>query len=253
MDTIFINTENAKTNESNRFRLYFTNKLDLRSNKTISLANLSIYYTWEIIKSAYNNNKFEISGPKWTETFDLPDGSYEISDIQDYFLKMMQKHKSTIKNNEESSILVYPNEVKNRIVFKIKTGYKLELLSKETQTLLGDGPLIDKNKDSNNVPQLDQVESILLHCNLVRNQYLQNSKLLYEFIPDKKFGQLISVKPPVFIQFKTSDTLFYYIEIWFTDQSNKSLRIDDKVSVTLIIQNNRLGFMIYDLILIYDL
>ena len=58
MDTIFINTENAKTNESNRFRLYFTNKLDLRSNKTISLANLFIYYTWENIKSEYNNNKF---------------------------------------------------------------------------------------------------------------------------------------------------------------------------------------------------
>ena len=68
-----------------------------------------------------------------TETFDLPDGSYEISDIQDYFLKMIQKHESTIKNNGESPILIYPNEVKNRIIFKIKTGYKLELLTKETQ------------------------------------------------------------------------------------------------------------------------
>ena len=77
MDTIFINTENAKTNQSNRFKLYFSNKLDLRSNKTISLANLSIYYTWENIKPEYNNNKFEISGPTWSETFDLPDGSYE--------------------------------------------------------------------------------------------------------------------------------------------------------------------------------
>ena len=83
MDTIFINTENAKTNESNRFRLYFTNKLDLKRNKTISLANLSIYYTWENIKSKYSNNKFKISGPTWSETFDLPDGSYEIADIQD--------------------------------------------------------------------------------------------------------------------------------------------------------------------------
>ena len=106
---------------------------------------------------------------------------------------MIQKHESTIKNNEKSPILIYPNEVKNRIVFKIKTGYKLELLTKETQKLLRDGPIIDKNKNSNNVPQLDQVEYILLHCNLVRNQYLQNSKLLYEFVPDKKFGQLISV------------------------------------------------------------
>ena len=105
---------------------------------------------------------------------------------------------------------------------------------------LGDGPLIDKDKNSENVSQLDQVEYVLLHCNLVSNQYLQNSKLLYEFAPDKRFGQLISVKPPVFIQCKTSDTIFYYIDIWFTDQNNKSLQFEDKVSVTLIIQNNRL-------------
>ena len=85
MDTIFINTENAKTNESNRFRLYFSKELDLRSNKTISLANLSIYYTWENIKSAFNNIKFKISGPTRTETFDLPDGSYEMSDIQNFY------------------------------------------------------------------------------------------------------------------------------------------------------------------------
>ena len=74
---------------------------------------------------------------------------------------MIQKHESTIKTNEESPILIYSNEVKNRIVFKIKTGYKLELLSKETQKVLGDGPIIDKNKNSNNVPQLDQVEYVL--------------------------------------------------------------------------------------------
>ena len=144
---------------------------------------------WKNIKSKYNNSKFKISGPTWSETFDLPDGSYEISDIQDYFLKMIPKHESTIKNNEESPVLIYPNKLKNRIVFKVKTGYKLELLSKKTQKLLGDGLVIDKNKNSNNVPQLDQVEYVLLHCNLVRNQYLQNSKLLYEFVPDKKFGQ----------------------------------------------------------------
>ena len=81
MDTIFINTENSKTNESNRFRLYFTNKLDLRRNKTISLAHFSIYYMWENIKPSYNNNEFKISGPTWSDTFDLPDGSYELSNI----------------------------------------------------------------------------------------------------------------------------------------------------------------------------
>ena len=97
MDTIFINTENGKTNESNKFRLYYTEKLDLRSRKTIALANLSIYYTWENIKPKYNNNKFKISGPTWSETFDLPDGSYEIQDIQDYIFKMINKHEKVEK------------------------------------------------------------------------------------------------------------------------------------------------------------
>ena len=187
MDTIFINTENGKTNEPHRFRLYFTDKLDLRRNKTIALANLSIYYTWKNIKSKYNNNKFKISGTIWSETFDLPDGSYEIQDIQDYILKMKNKHEK-VEKGEDSPILIYPDIVKNRINFKIKTGYKLELLTKETQKLLGDGPIIDEDKNSKNVPQLDQVEYVLLHCNIVQNDYLQNSKLLYEFVPEKTFG-----------------------------------------------------------------
>ena len=90
MDTIFITTENAKTSEPHRFRLYFTDKLDLKRNKAIALVNLPIYYTWGNTKSIYNNNKFKISGPTWLETFDLVDRSYEIRDIQDYFLKMIQ-------------------------------------------------------------------------------------------------------------------------------------------------------------------
>ena len=240
MDTIFINTKNSETTEPHRFRLYFTGILDLRRNKTIALANLSIYYTWENIKSKYNNNKFKISGPTWSETFDLPDVPYTIPDIQDYFIKMIQKHEPTIETNENSPILIYPNGVKNRISFKIKTGYKLELLTDETQKLLGDGPIIDKDKVSKNVPQLDQVDYVLLLCSIVQNDYLQNSKLLYGFVPDQSFGKLISAKPPVFIQCKTTDSIFDYIEIWFTDQDNIFLQIEDKVSVTLIIQNNRL-------------
>ena len=153
---------------------------------------------------------------------------------------MIQKYKPTIETNENSPILIYPNGVKNRISFKIKTGYKLELLSDKTPKLLGDGRIIDKDKVSKNVPQLDQVEYVLLHCNVIQNDHLQNSKLLYEFVPDKTFGQLISVKPPVFIQCKTSDSIFDYIEIWFIDQNNNSFQIEDKVSATLIIQNNRL-------------
>ena len=82
------------------------------------------YYTWKNIKSAYNN-KFKISAPTWNDEFDLPDGSYSISEIQDYFEFIIKKHETLTEN---PPIKINPNEIKNRIVFKIKAGYKLELL-----------------------------------------------------------------------------------------------------------------------------
>ena len=129
-----MNTKNSKTNALDRFGLDLTDKLNLKSpNKNMVLANLSIYYTWKDIKSKYNNNKFKISAPTWNDTFDLPDGSYSISDIQDYFEFIIKKHETLTEN---PPIQIYPNKIKNRIVFKIKTGYKLELLTPETMRLL---------------------------------------------------------------------------------------------------------------------
>ena len=95
---------------------------------------VSIYYTWKKVKLACNNNKFKISAPTWNDTFDLPDGSYSIADIQDYFAFIIKKLETVTEN---SPVQIYPNKIKNRIVFKIKTGYKLELLSPETMKLLG--------------------------------------------------------------------------------------------------------------------
>ena len=129
MGTIFINTSNSKTNKSNRFVYQFTEKLNLKNpNKNISLANLSIYYTWRNIKSEYNNNKFKISAPTWNDEFNLPDGSYFVSDIQGYFEYIIEKHE-TIANNP--SVHIYVNKIESRIVFIIKTGYKLELLTEK--------------------------------------------------------------------------------------------------------------------------
>ena len=100
----------------------------------MALAYLSIYYTRKNIKSECNNNKFKISAPTWTDTFDLPDGSYSIADIQDYFEFIIKKHETLTEN---PPIQIYPNKIKNRTVFKINTGYKLELLTPETMKLLG--------------------------------------------------------------------------------------------------------------------
>ena len=93
METIFINSENSKTNESHKFRLNLTDKLNLTDPKKImALANQNIYYTWKNIKSEYSNNEFKIFALTWNDTFDLPDGSYSISDIQDYFELIIKKN-----------------------------------------------------------------------------------------------------------------------------------------------------------------
>ena len=96
MDTIFMNSENSRTSEYHVLLLSLTNKIDLRSEKTVALSNLSIYYTCKNVKSSYNNNKFKISAPTWIEQFKLPDGSYSIADIQDYFQYILKKHSEII-------------------------------------------------------------------------------------------------------------------------------------------------------------
>ena len=135
MKTIFMNSKNSKTSEPHRFKLDLTDKLNLKSpNQNMALVNLSIYYTLENIKSEYNKYKFKISAPTWNDTFALSDGSYSIADIQSYFEFIIKKHKTLTQN---PLIQIYPNKIKNRIVFKIETGYKLELLNPETMNLLG--------------------------------------------------------------------------------------------------------------------
>ena len=185
-----MNTENSKTNETHRLKLDLADKLNLKNpNKNMALANLSIYHTWKNIKSEYKNNKFKISAPTWNDTFDLPDGSYSIADIQDYFEFIIKKHETLTEN---PSIQIYPNKIKNRIIFKIKTGYKLELLTPETMKLLGSAKKeIDKDKNGENIPKLECVKVVLIHCNLVKNDYQHALKVLFTFVPDKKFGQII--------------------------------------------------------------
>ena len=119
-----MNNENSRTNEPHTFKLDLTDKLNPKnSNKNMALANLSIYYTWKSIESKCNNNKIKISAPTLNDTFDLPNSSYSISDIQDYFEFIIKKHGTLTEN---PPIQIYPNKIKNRIVFKIETGYKIE-------------------------------------------------------------------------------------------------------------------------------
>ena len=183
METIFMNTENCKANKSNKFVYQFTDKINLKNpnNKNIGLVNLSIYYTWKNIKSAHNSNKFKIFDPTWNDEFDLPDGSYSISDIHDYFEFIIKKHE-TLRDNPP--IQIYCNKIKNRIVFIIKTGYKLELLSPEIMKLLGSTKKdVDKDKDREDVPKLEPDKVVLMHGNLFSYSYQQASKVYLLLYP----------------------------------------------------------------------
>ena len=166
-----MNSENSKASMPHILKLKLTSKLDLRiGEKVIALSNLSIYYTWKNIKSSYNNNKFKISAPTWNEEFTLPDGSYSISDIQDYFEYILKKHGEKISKDNKPSVKIYTNKIKNRITFKIKNGYSLELLTKETMKLLGSTEnKITTDKNGENVPHLEITGVVLVHCNIVNN------------------------------------------------------------------------------------
>ena len=121
-------------------------------------------------------------------------------------------------------------------MFKIKTAYKLELLTPETKKLLESTKKdVDSDKNSENVPKLESVEVVLVHCNLVKNDYQHTSKVLFSFVPNKQFGQLINISPHSLTMMNTVNTEFYFVEVWFTDQISKALEIEDNVNLTLII------------------
>ena len=235
MDTIFINSKNSKTSKTHVLMLKLTNKLDSRKGKkVIALSNLSIYYTWKNIKSSYNNNKFKISAPTWNDEFELPDVSYSVSDIQDYFEYILKKHGEDI---DKPSIQIYVNKIENRVTFKIKNGYGIELLTSETMKLFGSTKnKITKDKNSENVLHLEVIEVILVHCNIVHNDHQQDSRVLYASVPNKPFGSLLEISPTNHIFLKKFNSEYDEIKVWFTDQNSKPLEMEDRINLTIVIK-----------------
>ena len=231
-----MNSENSRISEYHTLVLKLVDKLDLRrGQKSVALSNLSIYYTWKNIKNSYNNNKFKISAPTWSDEFEVTNGSYSISDIQDYFEYILKKHSENVDN---PSIKIYVNKIENRVTFKIKKGCYLELLTPQTMKLLGSTESkITKDKNGENVLHLEIAELILIHCNLVSNNYQQNSRILYTSTPDQYFGSLLQISPPNHIFLKTFNSEFQEIKVWFTDQNSKPSEAEDKINLTLIVKS----------------
>ena len=131
---------------------------------------------------------------------------------------------------------MYINRIENRITFKIKSGYYLELLTPETMKLLGSTESkITKDKNSENVPHLEVAELVLVHRNLVNNNYQQDSRILYTFVPNKTFGSLLEISPTNQVVLKTFNSEFQEAKVWFTDQTSEPLELEDKI-ITLIIK-----------------
>ena len=225
MDTIFVNSENSKTPKPHILILKLINKLDLRiGKKVIALSNLSIYYTWKNIKSLYINNKFKISAPTWNDEFELPDGSYSVSDIQDYFEYILKNHGEDI---DKPSIQIYVNKIENRVTFKIKNGYSLELVTPETMKLLGSTKnKITKDKNGENVPHLEIAEVVLVHCNIDNNDYQQDSRVLHTFVLNKLFRSLLEISSTNHFFLKTFNSEYDEIKLWFADQNSKPLKMN---------------------------
>ena len=164
----------------------------------------------------------------------MPDGSYSVSNIQNYFGYILKEHGENIDNPSEK---IYVNKIENRITFKIKNGYSLELLTPEAMKLLGSTEnKITKDKNGENVPHLEITEVVLVHCNIVNNDYQQDSRVLCTFVLNKPFGSLLEMFPANHIFLKTFNSEFQIIEVWFTDQNNQPLEIKDRINLTFVIK-----------------
>ena len=198
------------------------------------MSNLRIYYTWRNIKSSYNNNKSKISAATWIDDFELPDGSYSVPDIQDHFKYILNKHG---ENASIPSVQIYVNTIENRTTFKIKDGYSLELLTPETMKLLGSTKSkISKDKNGKNVLHLEITEVVLVHCNMVDNDYQQDARVFYTFVPNKPFGSLLDISPTNHIFLTTFNSQYNEIMVSFTDQNSKPLETEDRINLTMVVK-----------------
>ena len=154
-----------------------------------------------------------------------------MSDVQDYFEHILKKHG---ENTNNPLVKIYVNKIENRITFKIKAGYYIELLTPETMKLIGSTKnKIVRNKNGENVQHLEITETVLVHCDIVNNDYHEDSRVLYRYIPNKPFGSLLEVSPTNSISLKTFNSEF---EVRFTNQNSQPLEMEHIINLILVIK-----------------
>ena len=132
------------------------------------------------------------------------------------------------------SLQIYVNKIENRVTFKTKNGYSLELLTPETMKLLGSTK--NKKTKDKNMPHLEITEVLLVHCDIANNDYEQDSRVLYTFVPNKPFGSLLEISPTNHIFLKTFNSEYDEIEVWFTNENSQPLEIEDGINLTMVIK-----------------
>ena len=138
---------------------------------------------------------------------------------------------------EKILIQIYTNKIENRITFKIKNEYSLELLTPETMKLLGSTEnKITEDKNGENVSHLEITEVVLVHFDTINNDYQQDSRVLYTFVPNKPFGSLLEISSTNHIFLKTFNSEYSKIKVWFTDQNSQPLEIEDRINLTTVIK-----------------
>ena len=154
--------------------------------------------------------------------------------IQDYFEYILKKHGEDI---DKPSVQIYVNKIENRVTFKIKDGYSIELLTPETKKLLGRTEnKITRVKNGENVPHIEITEVLLVHCNIVNNDYQQKSRVLSKFTPNRPLGSLLEISATNHIFLKTFNSEYDEIMVWFSDQNSQPLEIEDRINLKMVVK-----------------
>ena len=254
MNTIVLTNSNAGTSDKYKLSLKLTSTMRL-DDCLVCVSDISMYYSWPNIKSSYKNNTFKYKRTADNKEFDvkIPDGSYEIRDINNYLHFVMRDNNDKANDKGKYPIEMYANHIYQRVTVATQDKYILQLPIDGLGKVLGFtkpaqegdkyvliGPDIEKNGDM--IPQIERVESVSVHCNLVDNRYQLDNSLIFSFTPDQKFATLMNIKPN-FPQWRNTrnHTNINEIEVWFTDQDNKPLDIEDpKIRVELQIKDVKL-------------
>ena len=238
---ITLTTSNSKTKHPNKYSLKLSNDLTLKDS-LVSLTHCSIYYTWRNVKSMYNNNTLSYKHKPSNKTHDItiPDGSYSIDDLSNYIHFTMVQNSYAKDFNTPSGIRIYANPVFNRVTISVSEEFELNL-GKGLAHFLGfdSSQFSITNTEVNGAlkPNTERVHNVIINCNLAQNDYNNSSNTLFTFTPDQSFGTLLSIKPNYPLWTSCRNASFSDIEVWFTDQDNRPLEIEDNVTVTLHIKN----------------